>query len=211
MRQARLVETGLVVLGDAADATTSGAPGDSTWVLRELLKYDWPRGAAVTIVAPEVVEQAAAIGPGSTIYDRDRRPARSRGFPRRWRSRPASSELFDARFVLSGHLGRNLAIDMGAAAAEDGRRAGGGHLAERAALCPRVVSSPRESTRLRCTCWWPKVPAAFVRRTGPRTARIILVRAPGLRPPTSGTTSIATFRARCGRGTRSTNGSQNAC
>ncbi|HZY84083.1 MAG TPA: M81 family metallopeptidase, partial [Gemmataceae bacterium] len=33
---------GLVVLSDSADSTTSGAPGDSNWVLRELLRYDWP-------------------------------------------------------------------------------------------------------------------------------------------------------------------------
>ncbi|MGC3965979.1 MAG: M81 family metallopeptidase [Pirellulales bacterium] len=46
VRQARNCELGLVVLSDAADATTSGAPGDSTWCLRELLKYDWPRGGA---------------------------------------------------------------------------------------------------------------------------------------------------------------------
>lgn len=29
----------LVALGDGADATTSGAPGDSTWLLQELLKH----------------------------------------------------------------------------------------------------------------------------------------------------------------------------
>src|SRR5262245_23284364 len=33
----RVQEKGLVVLSDSADATSSGAPGDSNWVLRELL------------------------------------------------------------------------------------------------------------------------------------------------------------------------------
>ncbi|HZU38791.1 MAG TPA: M81 family metallopeptidase, partial [Gemmataceae bacterium] len=46
---------GLVVLADSADATTSGAPGDSSWILQELLKYDWPRPALVAMVDPETV------------------------------------------------------------------------------------------------------------------------------------------------------------
>jgi microcystin degradation protein MlrC len=62
VRTAHGVTDGLVVLSDAADATTSGAPGDSTWLLRELMQYDWPRGAAVTLVAPEVVEAARLLG-----------------------------------------------------------------------------------------------------------------------------------------------------
>src|SRR5262245_21007046 len=57
----------LVVLSDSADATTSGAPGDSTWVLRELVKYDWPRPALVTLVAPEVVEEARRAGVGAEL------------------------------------------------------------------------------------------------------------------------------------------------
>ncbi|MCH2398733.1 MAG: M81 family metallopeptidase, partial [Pirellulales bacterium] len=59
---------GLTVLGDAADATTSGAPGDSVWILQELLKYDWPNLAVVTIVAPEVVEQASLQGIGNQLH-----------------------------------------------------------------------------------------------------------------------------------------------
>ena len=38
-------DVGLTVISDAADATTSGATGDSTWLLAELLKYDWSRPA----------------------------------------------------------------------------------------------------------------------------------------------------------------------
>ena len=104
---------GLTVLGDGADATTSGAPGDSTWCLRELLKYDWPRGGAlVTLVAPEVIEQAAALGENATFRG-------SVGGRRdRQNSEPVEitatvERLFDARFILSGHLGVNLPIEMG--------------------------------------------------------------------------------------------------
>src|SRR6185369_13581942 len=67
-RQAHaLCGEGLVVLSDSADATTSGAPGDSTHVLAELLKYDWPRPVLVTLVAPEAVALARQHGPGAAL------------------------------------------------------------------------------------------------------------------------------------------------
>jgi microcystin degradation protein MlrC len=103
---------GLVVLSDSADATTSGAPGDSTWLLGELLKYDWPRGALVTVVSPEVVAEAAQSGIGArrsfTLGGvRDHRFSRPLNLPS-----ATVERLFEARFVMSGHLGKNLAIDM---------------------------------------------------------------------------------------------------
>jgi microcystin degradation protein MlrC len=112
VRQAHEIKDGLVVLSDSADSTTSGSPGDSTHVLRELVKYDWPRPALVTLVAPEVVEEAKRRGIGAEITTalggvRDNRF-----------SKPITlvvqiANLFDARFVMSGHLARNLQIDMG--------------------------------------------------------------------------------------------------
>jgi len=112
VQQAFQQQDGLVVLSDSADATTSGAPGDSNWVLRELLKYDWPRPALVTLVDPGLVVQAEACEPGARLEvqlggKRDRRF-----------SQPLSLAVevvrcFDARFVMSGHLARNLPIDMG--------------------------------------------------------------------------------------------------
>jgi microcystin degradation protein MlrC len=106
---------GVVVLSDSADATTSGAPGDSTWLLRELLKYDWPRPALVTLVAPEVVTLAQRRGIGRELA------ASVGGVLDRRFSEPLAltarvERLFEARFVLSGHLARNLPIDMGACA-----------------------------------------------------------------------------------------------
>jgi microcystin degradation protein MlrC len=52
---------------DGADATTSGAPGDSTWLLQELLKFQWPssRPALIPMVAPEVVALATHVGVGN--------------------------------------------------------------------------------------------------------------------------------------------------
>ena len=67
VRKALDVSDGLVVLSDAADATTSGAPGDSVWVLNELMKHDWPGEVLVTVVAPAVVVAAEKVGVGSPI------------------------------------------------------------------------------------------------------------------------------------------------
>lgn len=114
VRRAQELPSGLTVISDAADATTSGAPGDSTWLLRELLKYRWPRGAVVTVVAPEVVAQCETLPLGATLTTPlgGRRDAR---FSQPVDVAATVERLFDARFVLSGHLGKNLPIEMGRA------------------------------------------------------------------------------------------------
>jgi microcystin degradation protein MlrC len=108
-------QEGLTVLSDSADATTSGAPGDSTWVLAELLRREWTREALVTLVAPEIVAEAERLGVGGRFAGpiggvRDHR------FSRPINITATVERLFDARFVLSGHLARNLPIDMGRSA-----------------------------------------------------------------------------------------------
>lgn len=106
---------GLIVLSDSADATTSGAPGDSTWVLGELLKYDWPRAALVTLVDPELVTEAERRSPGAE-WDVSLGGKRDRRFSRPVTARMRVERLFDARFTMSGHLARNMPIDMGRSA-----------------------------------------------------------------------------------------------
>lgn len=115
VRRAHQNADGLVVLSDSADSTTSGAPGDSNWVLRELLKYDWPRPALVTLVAPEVVCEAQRRGIAAELTTplggvRDHR------FSQPITVQTFVTRLFDARFILSGHLARNMPIDMGPSA-----------------------------------------------------------------------------------------------
>ncbi len=58
---------GTTVLMDAADATSSGASGDSNAILRELIADNFSRNALLPIVDPAAVEQALAVGPGATI------------------------------------------------------------------------------------------------------------------------------------------------
>lgn len=107
-----LAAMGPVVLGDAADATTSGAPGDSVWILEELLRYRWKKPVLVTLVAPDVVEQARTATEGSVLQVRlggvlDRR------FGKQLELDVTVEKRFQAEFTLSGHLGRNMPIRMG--------------------------------------------------------------------------------------------------
>ena len=182
VRQAHsLCEEGLVVLGDSADATTSGAPGDSTWLLGELLRHDWPRPALVTLVDPELVEQLTGQPPGTAWSGqvggkRDTRNARPL---------PLSAELersFEARFVLSGHLGRNLAIDMGRSVV---LRAGNVHVVVTSRSGPHFAPE-----LFRAAGFDPFVAAVVVARSPcgfraayrDRARAILMVRAPGCAP-----------------------------
>jgi len=58
---------GTVILTDAADATSSGAPGDSNAILRALVARGYPKRALAPIVDPPAVRAAFAAGVGSTV------------------------------------------------------------------------------------------------------------------------------------------------
>lgn len=112
---ARRVAGGLVVLSDAADATTSGSPGDSVWILRELMRHRWRAPCLVTIVAPDLVERAGEAGVGARI-DATVGGVRDSRFGTSVEMQLTVERLFDARFSMTGHIGRNMAIDMGRSA-----------------------------------------------------------------------------------------------
>ena len=67
VEQAVAAERGVVLLSDTGDSVFGGAPGDSTHILRELLRQQVSQTALVPIVDAEVVEQAINAGIGSTI------------------------------------------------------------------------------------------------------------------------------------------------
>jgi microcystin degradation protein MlrC len=182
VRRAAECTAGLVVLSDAADATTSGAPGDSTWCLRELLKYPWPHGGAlVTLVAPEIVAQALRLGPNAPIS------ALLGGRRDALHSQPVSVDAivehaFEASFVLSGHLGVNLAIDMGRAVvlrAGDVRivctERSGPHFAPELFQAAGIDPFQAQVLIAKSPCGFRAVYAA-------RSALILNVRAPGCAP-----------------------------
>jgi len=102
-----------VVIGDGADATNSGAPGDSTHLLAEFLRRpEIPHGALTFLVDPEAVALAFQTGVGSSLNamigggfaPEYSSPARFHGVVER---------LLNVEFVLSGHISKNLPIRMG--------------------------------------------------------------------------------------------------
>ena len=181
VRQAHDHRGSLVVLSDSADATTSGAPGDSTWLLRELLKYDWPRPALVTLVSPEVVAEATRRGMGAALHGplggvRDSRFST----PIPFNGRVAG--LFEARFVMSGHLSRNLPIDMGPSAV---LRSGNVHVVvtsrSGAHFAPHLFQAAGIDP-FAASVLVAKSPCGFRAAYAGRADRILVVRAPGCAP-----------------------------
>ena len=70
VRLAKEVAAGTVVMMDAADATSSGASGDSNAILREVLAQEYRGRVLAPIVDPAAVRQAFAAGVGATIRTR---------------------------------------------------------------------------------------------------------------------------------------------
>lgn len=181
VRQAFEHPAGLVVLGDGADATTSGAPGDATHLLAEILRYDWPRPALVPLVAPNVVEQARALGVGGAIRT-SLGGVRDHRFSRPLEIEAAVDKLFDARFVMSGHLARNLAIEMGPGAV---LRRGNVHILATSKSGPHFAPDFFRSAGLdpfAAAVLVAKSPCGFRAAYQDRAAKIIQVRSPGCAP-----------------------------
>ena len=59
---------GTVIFSDAADATSSGASGDSNAIMRALLAARYKGSALLPIVDPQAVERAFAAGIGASIH-----------------------------------------------------------------------------------------------------------------------------------------------
>jgi len=181
VREAHQVGDGLVVLSDSADATTSGAPGDSTHLLRELLKYNWPRPALVTLVAPGVVEEAQRRGIGAEWTTRLGGIRDSR-FSRPVTVTAQVAGLFEARFVMSGHLAKNLPIDMGPSAV---LRHGNVHLIITSRSGPHFAPELFQAAGLdpfAASVLVAKSPCGFRAAYQQRAKKILLVQAPGCAP-----------------------------
>jgi microcystin degradation protein MlrC len=181
VRQAHRENEGLVVLGNAADATTSGSTGDDTTLLAELVRYDWPRPVLVTLVGPETVAEAQRRGVGSdwaATLGGTRAPKVARPL-----TLPVQVEkLFDARFIMSGHLAVNLPIDMGPSAVLR-------HQNVRVVVTTR--SGPHFSPQLfqaaaldpyGASVLVARSPCGFRAAYADRARRIVMVRSPGCAP-----------------------------
>ena len=172
---------GLVVLSDSADATTSGAPGDSTWLLQELLKYQWPRLALVPLVAPDLAAEARRIGQGATLTT-SLGGVRDRRFGKSISVHAQVERLFDARFILSGHLAKNLAIDMGPSAV---LQVGNVHVIVTSRTGPHFAPELFKAAGFdpfAASVLVAKSPCGFRAAYQKHAKRIILVKAPGCAP-----------------------------
>jgi microcystin degradation protein MlrC len=181
VREAHAVHDGLVVLSDSADATTSGAPGDSTHLLRELVQYAWAKPALVTVVAPGVVAEARRRGVGAA-WTTTLGGVRDHRFSQPIALRVEVVGLFDARFVMSGHLARNLRIDMGPSAV---LRHGNVHVIVTSRTGPHFAPELFQAAGMdpfAAGVLVAKSPCGFRAAYQQKAVKILLVQAPGCAP-----------------------------
>jgi len=105
-----------VVIADGADATNSGAGGDSVHMLKEMMGRKIPGGALTIMVDPKAVAHATRAGAGQPFRfavggKRDHVFSQPLNVTGR-----VTSLHKKAGYVLTGHGGNNLRIDMGRAA-----------------------------------------------------------------------------------------------
>lgn len=67
IERAKKVDGGPVVLSESSDSTGSGSPGDSTGVLKHLLKAKLEEPACIFVVDPAAVEAAMQAGVGAKV------------------------------------------------------------------------------------------------------------------------------------------------
>ena len=67
VQQAAAASQGLIILSDTGDSVYGGSPGDSTCILRELVRQQVPRVALVPMVDPAAVEAALVAGVGAQL------------------------------------------------------------------------------------------------------------------------------------------------
>ena len=109
---ARRIEGGPVAVSESHDATNSGAPGDSTALLRALVKERIGDGGALLFcIDPESVADCEAAGVGAEVelaIGGKRDP-----FSEPLAMRARVEAVGDLAFTLSGHGGHNLPVHMG--------------------------------------------------------------------------------------------------
>ncbi len=112
VHRAIAVEGKPVVIGDGADSTNSGCPGDETPLLKEFLNQEAiPDGALTFLVDPEAVAAANSAGEGG-VFDAFVGGKLS-SFSEPVRVVGTVEKLFEVKWILDGHICNNLPIDMG--------------------------------------------------------------------------------------------------
>jgi len=117
VRQASAVARGTVAMVDAADATSSGAPGDSNAIFCELLASGYAGRALIPLVDPAAVAAAFAAGVEGTVqlaiggaFDRRHRPVEVTACVRLLSDGRFRSESFGQEW----YAGRTAVLQVGA-------------------------------------------------------------------------------------------------
>jgi microcystin degradation protein MlrC len=111
LEDAKKMKKGLMVISDS-DATTSGAPGDNTCVLHELVKRDVPYPALISLVDPEVVKRALRAGTADEITC-EMGGKQDSTFCSPVKVTARVKKITDGRFIIDGgHIGKQI-VDMG--------------------------------------------------------------------------------------------------
>lgn len=114
VRRAVSAPEGPILLVDSADSVSSGAPGDSTALLRALLDASSPRPAFATLVDPEAARRAAASDGAELDLCIGGRIDKARHRPVTLHCR--ARRVPGGRVTFSAGVGDGLSSDMGAAA-----------------------------------------------------------------------------------------------
>lgn len=101
-----------VVISDGADATNSGAPGDSTVLLKEFLKHKSKKTVLTMVVDPEIAMKAFTAGKGKIIKGK-LGGKRDYLFSSPVDFEGTVKELSNGEYTISGHLGKNLPVSTG--------------------------------------------------------------------------------------------------
>ncbi|HZQ09834.1 MAG TPA: M81 family metallopeptidase [Anaerolineae bacterium] len=126
------IEGGPIVIADGSDSVNSGAPGDSTWLLKELVSRKLGGTALITVVDPEAVAQALAAGIGREVTV-NVGGKRDRVFSTPIQVTGRVIRASDGKFTITGHLaadinmGRTVVLDLGEVKLVISEEVGSGH------------------------------------------------------------------------------------
>ena len=104
-----------VVFADGADATNSGACGDSVHLLKAFIERSIPGGALTFMVDPEAVAHAQSVGVGGA-FSLAVGGKRDTTFSTPLSVRGRVETIKPVQFILEGHLSDHMLIDMGVGA-----------------------------------------------------------------------------------------------
>ena len=104
-----------VVISDSADSTNAGSAGNSTWLLQEIINEQTDETVFMTMVAPDVARNAHKSGADAVLNaEFGTTPVNPFCPPITIRAKVKS--LHDGKIHLSGHLGKNLHLNIGKSA-----------------------------------------------------------------------------------------------